>query len=295
MEIDDEVVMELDVVTESSDNFYLLQYPLRPRYRPYGDQGTLKSGSLTGETLNLVYTLNTNSLNFDRSNSEFKQENQVLMGKAIIPINKYCIGVIKDGQFNITTLNKIFQVRPDTKHLDAVLDKRQIDDVEELAQLKQEKESKKLRVFKKKEVKESEIEHQTINLTCHDMYSKESKDSLSQLSISNTKKIPEFIPRETYLKQILPQPIANLSFADRIHSLPIILAIEELLKEVNIISTEEASEFFPNEKNIESHLIQKATVIDGRWVRRSEILKEPLSRDLCLFTIRQKGGIVRSE
>lgn len=295
MEIDDEVVMELDVVTESSDNFYLLQYPLRPRYRPYGDQGALKSGSLTGDSLNLVYTLNTNSLNFDRSNSEFKQDNQVLIGKAIIPISKYSIGVIKDGQFNITTLNKIFQVRPDTKHLDAVLDKRQIDDIEELALLKQEKESKKLRVFKKKEVKESEVEHQTINLNCHDMYSKESKDSLTQLSLSNVKKTPDFIARDSYLKQILPQQIPNLSFSDRIRSLPVILGIEELLKEVNIISTEEASEFFPSEKNIESCLIQKATIIDGRWVRRSELLKEPLSRDLCLYTILKKGEVVRSE
>lgn len=295
MDIDDEVVMELDVVTETSDQFYLLQYPLRPRYRPYGDQGSLKSGSLTGETLNLVYSLNSNTLNFDRTNSEFKQENQVLIGKPIIPISKYYVGVMKDGQFSITSLNKIFQIRPDTKHLDAVLDKRQIEDIEELALLKHEKESKKLRVFKKKEVKETEAEHQTISLTCHDMYSKESKSSMNTLFLPNSTKTPEFTPKDSYLKQILPQPIPNQAFGDRIRSLPVILGIEELLKEVNIISSEEASDFFPNEKNLENFLIQKATIIDGRWIRRSEILKEPLTRDLCLYILRQKGEIVRSE
>ena len=43
-EEDDEVVAEFDICMAGSlrDHLHLLQYPLRPSYRQYGDQGTLK-------------------------------------------------------------------------------------------------------------------------------------------------------------------------------------------------------------------------------------------------------------
>lgn len=42
-EDDDEVIAEFDVVLagQMRDDIHLLQYPLRPSYRPYGDQGEL--------------------------------------------------------------------------------------------------------------------------------------------------------------------------------------------------------------------------------------------------------------
>lgn len=294
MEVDDEVVMEMDVVTGTSDDLFLLQYPLRPRYRPYGDQGSLKSASISGENLSLTYKLNTNNINYDRSNNEFKQESQTLLGNAIVPINKYCLGFIKDNVFSILPLSKLFQMRPSTSHLDSVLDQRQIEDVEELALLKQEKESKKMRVFKKKEAKESAQEAPSLPLTCYDMFSSESKSALKGLSIDSVSS-PQFLSSKTYFDQILPSPVKNSAFTEKIRSLPVVLAIEELLKQVNLLTTEEASEFFPNEKNIENVLFQKAVIVQNRWVRRSEVMRESLDRDLCLLILLKRNKVTRKE
>jgi hypothetical protein len=44
-ESEDELVAEFDICLAGAlkDSLQLLQYPLRPRFRPYGDQGVLKS------------------------------------------------------------------------------------------------------------------------------------------------------------------------------------------------------------------------------------------------------------
>ena len=284
----------MDVVTGTSEDLFLLQYPLRPRYRPYGDQGSLKSASISGEHLSLTYKLNTNNINYDRANNEFKQEAQSLLGSAIVPINKYCLGFVKDNVFSILPLSKLFQMRPSTSHLDSVLDQRQIEDVEELALLKQEKESKKMRVFKRKEAKESAQDAPALSLTCFDMFSAESKSALKALSVDPGPG-PQFLSASSYFDQILPSPVKNAAFVDRIRALPVVLAVEELLKQVNLLTTEEAAEVFPHEKNIENVLFQKAAVVQGRWVRRSEVLREPLERDLCLLILNRRHKVTRKE
>jgi hypothetical protein len=45
---EDELLFELDIQINSDlqANLNLLQYPLRPRYRPYGDQGSLQTAQL---------------------------------------------------------------------------------------------------------------------------------------------------------------------------------------------------------------------------------------------------------
>jgi hypothetical protein len=294
MDIDDEIVSEFDVLTGDSEDLFLLQYPLRPRYRPYGDQGSLKSGSISGDTLNLSYKLNTNNINFDRTNNEFKQEFQTLLGRPTAPINKHCLGFLKDGAFHLLPLNKIFQLRPDTSHLDSVLDQRQVEDVVELTALNQEKESKKMRVFKKKEVKETTQETPVTSLTCFDMFSNESKNLMKNLSAESSGTC-KFLKKEEYFSLILPPQGKSLAFIEKIRALPVVIAIEELLKESSLISTEEALEFFPNEKNIENVLFQKAVIVQNRWVRKSEVLKDPLSRDLILFLFTRKSSLKRSE
>ena len=49
---EDEVVAEFDICLAGSlrDQLQLLQYPLRPNYRHYGDQGTLKEVQVTIES-----------------------------------------------------------------------------------------------------------------------------------------------------------------------------------------------------------------------------------------------------
>ena len=251
MDIDDEVIIEYDVVLNTPQPVSLLQYPLRPRYRSYGDQGSLLSASISEDYLHLHYSLDTNSKNFDRSNSEFKRDTQILSGKYIKPLTKHCVGYVKDGILALTPLEKLLQIRPDTSYLDSVLDKKQMEDKEENENLIQEKDSKKLRVYKKKEAKEVPKEMQERKLACHDMKSAESIAAFQYLfpeNISHNNKISS----EEYLKSILPIPLKTTGFRDNLKTLPISLAIEELLKKAFVVNTDDVLEIFPNEKNIEN-------------------------------------------
>lgn len=294
MEIDDEVVMELDVVLNSPQELNLLQYPLRPRYRPYGDQGTLLSGTISKDALSLHYSISTNSTNYDRGNSEFKRETQVLTGRTINPLTKYCVGIVRDGVLCLTPLDQLMQVRPDTGYLDAVLDKKHVEDKEETAQIKQEKDSKKLRVFKKKTVKavvEAAVE---TNLSCFDMKSIESIECFHCL-LPQVKSGGPIKTSENYLNSILPTPLKPTGLRDNLRALPISIAIEELLKRCIVINIEEIQEIFPSEKNIEYWLIQKAFVVDGRWVCKSEIIGDCFGREACVYLLWKNLSVSRAE
>lgn len=293
MDIDDEVVLELDVALNEPQSIYLLQYPLRPRYRPYGDQGTLLSATISEETLNLHYSIDTNSTNYDRANTEFKRDTQILSGKRIAPLTKYCTGYITNNTLTLTPLDKILQIRPDTNFIDNVLEKKNLEDKEELAQINQDKDMKKLRVYKKKEAKIVNKEVLETKLNCFDMKSAESLNAFQSLhpAMLNQAIIKT---SDEYLSSILPIPSKKTGFKDYLRSLPVSLAIEEILKEAFVINTEEVLEILPNEKNIENWIGQKAIIIDQRWVAKSELLNTGTDRDICLYFLWRDGFIVRS-
>lgn len=294
MDLDDELVAEYDVVINDQQPLYWLQYPLRPRYRPYGDQGTLLSATLSEQSIDMEFSLNTNSTNFDTSNCEYKRDCQKLTGKPIVSLKKYFVGYPSNGALTLTPLEKIMQIRPDTGYLDTVIDKRQIEDKDEIAQLNQEKESKKLRVFKKKEVKEAPKEAKNTKLMCCNMGSIESLAAFKTLTLLQSENLKQ-IPQCEYVKSILPTPMKVTGFRDNLRLLAFPLAVEELLIKASVVSTEEVLEIFPNEKNAESVLIQKAVVIENRWVRKSEVLRESLERDVCIYMLWKNGQVERSQ
>ena len=293
MDIDDELVMEVDVVLNSPQPINLLQYPLRPRYRPYGDQGTLLSASLSQDHLDLHYSLSSNTINYDRANAEFKRDTQVLTGTLINPLTKYCVGYFTNGTLSLTPLEKLMQIRPNTNYLDLCLDKN-VEDKEEIAQIKQDKDSKKLRVFKKKEAKTVVQDTVEINLACFDMKSKESTEALHKL-LPFESRATEEISAEAYMTSILPTPLKSTGLRDCLRALPISLALEELLKSCVVISLEEVQDIFINEKNLESMLMQKAVAISQRWVCKSEVSGDGTERDVCAYLLWKKGSVCRSE
>jgi hypothetical protein len=114
---------------------------------------------------------------------------------------------------------------------------------------------------------------------------------LTPLPSENLKQIPQ----SEYVKSILPTPMKVTGFRDNLRLLAFPLAVEELLIKASVVSTEEVLEIFPNEKNAESVLIQKAVVIGNRWVRKSEVLRESLERDVCVYMLWKNGQIERSQ
>mmetsp|Transcript_145546 Transcript_145546/g.362939 ORF Transcript_145546/g.362939 Transcript_145546/m.362939 type:complete len:695 (+) Transcript_145546:3-2087(+) len=128
---DDPVVQECDVYLNRMHDppdfvgdMYVVQYPLRPTYRPYGDQGDLDSVWLKqkGRRLKFVYKL-AQSDNYDGDSviSDKLGKRNVLSSTVVANTAcSYAIGVIHQGRMTITPIRAVNQLRPDFEDYDRV-------------------------------------------------------------------------------------------------------------------------------------------------------------------------------
>eukprot|EP01054_Gregarina_sp_Poly1_P002285 Gregarina_sp_Poly_1__2284@NODE_1607_length_3725_cov_62_124385_g1059_i0_p1_GENE_NODE_1607_length_3725_cov_62_124385_g1059_i0NODE_1607_length_3725_cov_62_124385_g1059_i0_p1_ORF_typecomplete_len690_score109_97Sin_N/PF04801_13/1_5e35_NODE_1607_length_3725_cov_62_124385_g1059_i015973666 len=150
---DDPIIREIPVYLnrleqhEGSD-FYVLQYPLRPVYRPYGDHGQLCRIQRRAESkrLRLTYALNVEGDQFDESCKA--QINSLLALKADNKLTdkdaeeldalglhrldstfaknegqcEYAIGFVSNGAFFLTPVGRVLQFRPDFGYIDRAMD-----------------------------------------------------------------------------------------------------------------------------------------------------------------------------
>jgi len=126
---DDPVVQECDVYLNRMydppdfvGDMYVLQYPLRPVYRPYGDQGELDRVELKPRSrrLKFVYKLSTGD-NFDEDGVATERHGQkhVLSSTVVANPNcSYAVGVIHQGRMTITPIRAVNQLRPDFETFD---------------------------------------------------------------------------------------------------------------------------------------------------------------------------------
>eukprot|EP00039_Didymoeca_costata_P010944 m.149504 g.149504 ORF g.149504 m.149504 type:complete len:632 (-) comp15014_c0_seq2:2304-4199(-) len=152
MDVDEEdpVVQEHNVYLsqELADRLYLLQYPLRPRKRPYGNTKTKPQVRVKPEQdkLEMKFELNTNSNTYDRekgkeiaeeagqtgpSSTVHMRENSTLMDAHVLRSTKvpmrthYVTGIWKDDGLHLTPLKAILQLRPSFDHLNDIDKKKQ--------------------------------------------------------------------------------------------------------------------------------------------------------------------------
>lgn len=126
---DDPVVEELDIHLSNIEDteFMVLQYPLRPVYRPYGDEGHLSVAEFRPEqkALRLKYTLVKDDQTFDPNHEYANEDSHVLTSKGL-PLSgndqkntSYALGFIRDNKIVLTPVSHIAQLRPDYSHVDA--------------------------------------------------------------------------------------------------------------------------------------------------------------------------------
>lgn len=301
MEIEDQVVCELDVVLNGScqGQLCLIQYPLRPRYRPYGDQGNLASGKLGDNSLELTYSLDTSGPNYDRKSNEYDKKEQILQSKSIKPLNDYCIGVIRDNTLCLTPIQKLFQMRPKMDYIDSENTTKSYEDKDEEENLKAEKESKRLRIYKKKDSQRVENHEKWSDIEIIGMKDESSLDAFESLIPTESIEVNVHLNSKEYVSKILPEPTKNFAYRDILREMPISLQVEDILKRAEVINNESVVEIIGKHDGarIEQALLQKATIIQGRWVCKSELLNlgdlEKL-RDICLAIIYSKGLLEKS-
>eukprot|EP00923_Selenidium_pygospionis_P036541 GHVN01064073.1.p1 GENE.GHVN01064073.1~~GHVN01064073.1.p1 ORF type:complete len:828 (+),score=200.05 GHVN01064073.1:241-2724(+) len=138
----DPVVREIEVYINRCADIspYLLQYPLRPIYRPYGDQGQLKKIEYrrTQKSFRFTYGLNTEGDNFDENrrgsysrdtgtdgaldmgdNEDDTCVNHVLKSEPTVSSHcAYGLAQLKGDRLYICPIEQIIQFRPSFTHVD---------------------------------------------------------------------------------------------------------------------------------------------------------------------------------
>jgi hypothetical protein len=100
---------------------YLLQYPLRPTYRPYGDQGRLVKTEcrLEEKSLRLTYELSKQK-NYNADTAESCGSQQVLTSSRVRTSGYVmCCGVLHEDRMMVTPFQSICPLRPEFEHIDA--------------------------------------------------------------------------------------------------------------------------------------------------------------------------------
>lgn len=145
---EDPIVREIDVyinrLEDQKCDFYLLQYPLRPAYRPYGDHGQLNRIRRRPETkrLELTYALNVNGPQFNPSakalvdsfrsmeeegklSPSAKVELEALLQHKMQSVAaradegcEYGLAFMRKGRLYIVPASRLLQFRPDFSHQD---------------------------------------------------------------------------------------------------------------------------------------------------------------------------------
>uniref|UniRef100_A0A0G4IED6 DNA-directed RNA polymerase III subunit RPC5 n=1 Tax=Chromera velia CCMP2878 TaxID=1169474 RepID=A0A0G4IED6_9ALVE len=136
---DDPVIAEYEVELTRIDDgeLHVLQYPLRPVYRPYGDEGQLSKVEVRKlqKRFRFTYSLTRDSDHFDHDAEFAGVEQHVLVSrpsqtfvgattkptievKDFDPNASFALGVIRGDKFFLTPVSCISQFRPDFSYVD---------------------------------------------------------------------------------------------------------------------------------------------------------------------------------
>jgi hypothetical protein len=123
-----DVKKDSDETKTSSPEVYILQYPLRPEARPYGDHGQLVNVRHRSyqNTLSLEYALNDQKNQFEldddneasRSFDSYPKQQFLTSIPCEFPNLSYGIGLLRGENLYVTPVSHILQMRPDFSYLD---------------------------------------------------------------------------------------------------------------------------------------------------------------------------------
>jgi len=121
---EDEVLQEIDIYFSNalSDDLILLQYPLKPAWRPY-DVGFCQEVRIKPhlEVIEVDYSIPTDEI-MTGSKKEMVEGDEEMEFHTVrssrIPLQtNYAVGVHKDNAIHLTAIPKIYQMRPDFNHI----------------------------------------------------------------------------------------------------------------------------------------------------------------------------------
>jgi hypothetical protein len=211
--------------------------------------------------LEQTYDLDCLGTNYDRSAVEFKVKQTKLASSSFPEVSQYCVLSTQGAQVTLTPLKGVLRLKPAFEHVDAELASRSLKpEVEEVP-----KESYRSRKRAKVQPKAQEIEPWV------------------ELVITEPRAIEDdlvpWVPQPTQAA-VEPQAAGDKGRLEAILELPVSLQVEEALKRLHVTSAAELSDILGVAQEVLlQHLPQKATLLQDRWVYRSELLYSAESQD----------------
>ncbi|KAF1773555.1 DNA-directed RNA polymerase III subunit Rpc5 [Phytophthora cactorum] len=132
---DDPVVREIPVhlADELRRNLYMVQFPLRPTYRPMPEPPRRARIKPNNQLMQLDFPVDQRSEHFDQDAEEYlKQKHLRLQSSSVPALSNYVVGVFRQGQLHLTPLSAVMQMRPSLSHIDDAANEEEEDiEVEE--------------------------------------------------------------------------------------------------------------------------------------------------------------------
>jgi DNA-directed RNA polymerase-3 subunit RPC5 len=112
---------------------YMVQFPLRPTYRPMPEPPRRARIKPNNQLLQLDFPVDQRSEHFDQDAEEYLKQKHLRLQSASVPaLSNYAVGVFRQGQLHLTPLSSVMQMRPSLAHIDdAANDEEEDMEVEE--------------------------------------------------------------------------------------------------------------------------------------------------------------------
>uniref|UniRef100_K3WSU3 DNA-directed RNA polymerase III subunit RPC5 n=1 Tax=Globisporangium ultimum (strain ATCC 200006 / CBS 805.95 / DAOM BR144) TaxID=431595 RepID=K3WSU3_GLOUD len=140
MEQDDPIVCEIPVhlADELRKNIYMVQFPLRPSYRPMPSAPRAARVKPDNQILQLDYDVDQRSEHFDKDAEDYLKQKYLRLQSSSVPaLTNYTVGVFRQGQLHLTPVKSVLQMRPSLAHIDDAVDEEEDDDMEVTAEQEQ--------------------------------------------------------------------------------------------------------------------------------------------------------------
>ncbi|KAF4322600.1 hypothetical protein BBO99_00003778 [Phytophthora kernoviae] len=135
MDMDDPVVREIPVHLADGlrENLYMVQFPLRPTYRPMPTPPHRARIKPNNQLLQLDFPVDQRSEHFDQDAEDYLKQKHLRLESSNVPaLTNYTVGVFRQGQLHLTPVSAVMQMRPSLSHIDDAANEEEEDmEVEE--------------------------------------------------------------------------------------------------------------------------------------------------------------------
>ncbi|KAJ4840832.1 hypothetical protein Tsubulata_033466, partial [Turnera subulata] len=298
VEEEDVVVREIDVYFTRSigdgAQLYVMQYPLRPCWRPYELDERCKEVRLMPGNGNLEMDLSIDdSTNWDADfGNRLKMTKQVLSSSGTLPrAAGYCVGVLTRNKLYMNPVDAVVQIRPSLEHLKSGGSKRRstfTSDAEVAIKLENSNGGKPVGPSKKQNKRmepgneqEANLEETWLPLKFHGSKSDLSFRYLQKMLAEGSSSIEFAMNPYDYMSSLCPGASNNNSKNTGLSKRDLLkLPLEERLKklfEVQPVYRLSALKHHTSEYPIElvlEKLQQLARLVQGLWVLQSDLIPD---------------------